>query len=305
MALVDFVKAISPPWLVGRVTPNVPLPQAAGVSERFLYALAEGLDYVAEKITQAIAMRFPGLGDASALPELARDRRITQGFAETNAAYERRLVRWLDTWRRAGTPASVIESVSYYVGVQPKITSVLQCVTYGMDSARYDVLAESTPASGYPTTVYEPLNWFWDRHFGASYVATDSEKWLRRRWLVIAYKNTTTTQTWVTATRTFGDGIATLGASGYCVGMVGNPIVFSDLCALAKTWKSAGARYWWIIVNFSTNPLKYDPAEAPGSANLPDVTWQNWSKIDTSGVRPVRVPSRFSDSRFIACEVTE
>lgn len=296
MGIVDFVKAISPPWLVGHVTPNVPLPQAAGVSERFLYALSEGADYIAEKIDQAIFMRFPGAGDPSSLPELAHDRRITRGYAETDADFSARLRGWLTTWRRAGTPASVAEAISGYLGVRPQITSVLQ----GVDQSTWDVLPESADPTGYPVTTHaDPQNWTWDVH--SEPIATAAEIWRRRRWLIIAFRNYATATDWVISTAAWGD--ATWGETNRSWGFDSPPAVFKTLVSLAKTWKSAGARYWWIIVNFDS--ALFVPSLPPGDPKLPDTSFENWSKIDTSGVRPVRKASRFFYSRYIACEVSE
>ena len=49
MGLRDYVKQISPPWLIGPGSGAV-LPAAAGVAERFMYSLAFGLDALAQKV---------------------------------------------------------------------------------------------------------------------------------------------------------------------------------------------------------------------------------------------------------------
>lgn len=280
MGIRDFVKAISPPWLIGPGTPSVPLPAAAGVAERFLYALSLGGDYLAQKVEDAIKMRFPGVGDPSALAQISDDRLIVRGFAESDVDYAARLRRWLTTWRYAGAARGVLEAVAGYIGVRPRVQSILD----GALQSVWDVLSENAEPNATPDTYHvTPENWNWD-----------NIEYVGRRWLVLDGTNISTGNLWVNANWFWGMG--TWGMANMSLGMTSNSQVFSTIRSLVNSWRSAGTRYQWCVVNF--DPTWYDHTLPPGDPLLPDASWETWSKIDASSARPVRVESRHVNSRF-------
>lgn len=282
MGIRDFVKSISPPWLIGPGKPNAALPDSAGVSERLLYSLSIGADELIQKIEHAIKMRFPGVDDPSSLPQIAADRLIVRGFAETNADYADRLRRWLTTWSHAGAARSVLEAVAAYIGERPIAQSILD----GYGQSVWDLLPENADPSATPSTYHvSPENWDFDN---LPYIA--------RRWLVLNATNVSTGNSWVNAGWFWGMG--TWGMPNMSMGFVANSQIFATIRSLVNAWRSAGTRYPWVIVNF--DPAWYDHALPPGDPLLPDSSWETWSKIDVSGARPVRVESRHINSRFFS-----
>lgn len=283
MGIRDFVKAISPPWLIGPGTPNTTLPASAGVAERYMYSLAFGCDALAQKVEDAIKMRFPGVGDPSALPQIGADRRITRGFAESDADYSGRLTRWLTTWRYAGAPRGVLEAVAGYVwSVAPRVLSVLD----EPSKTRWDVLPEGSLPNDSPTVSrVTPKNWTWDVY-----------AYVKRRWLVIDAENFSTAQKWCNSTLLFGDPGLLFG-SAHSWGFDEPAEVFTTLRTLVRDWASADTRYQWLIVNYSAT--LFSPTAPAGSPLLPATTWTTWSIIQ-AGVRPVRYYGRTSGARFVA-----
>lgn len=284
MGIRDFVRDISPPWLIGPGTPNTVLPASAGIAERFLYSLAFGMDALAQKVDDAIEMRFPGRGDPSALPVIGDDRQITRGIGESNADYAERLQYWLTTWRWAGTARGVLANVYAYVGARPRTQVVLD----GDGQSVWNFINGGASAFATPTTSHRvPKNWTWD-----------NETFVKRRWLII---DGVGDYTWATAGNIWGDPGLVWGTSR-SIGFLESPAIFSTIKSIVRQWQSADARYQWLIVNYVGT---WYPYNAPaGSPLLPDATWEHWSKIDTTTTpaRPCRVEARFGGSFFVAID---
>jgi hypothetical protein len=288
MGLRDYVKQISPPWLVGPGNGSV-LPAAAGVAERFMYSLAFGLDALAQKVEDAIKMRFPSIGDPSSLPQIGNDRQIVRGIGESDASYSTRLNLWLDTWRLAGEARGVLEVIAGFVQVEPRIMSVM--VSPLANKATWYFLAEGDDYNAAPTKMFQtPINWVWD---------TDS--FVKRKWIVIDAGNFSIPNYWVADSGFWGMAGLNYG-DDLSIAMNRPPSTFATLRDLAKRWQSADTRTQWIVINYLSGMFdQYDP---PGSASLPDATWAHWSKIDTASTpaRPIRIPSRSQDAWYVAVQ---
>lgn len=286
MGLRDYVKQISPPWLIGPGSGAV-LPAAAGVAERFMYSLAFGLDALAQKVEDAIKMRFPGVGDPSALATIGDDRRITRGIGESDADYSERLRYWLVTWRWAGTARGVLSNVYAYVGVKPRTQVVLD----GAGQSVWNYINQGADAFATPSTSHRvPKNWTWD-----------AEVFVKRRWLIIDAANWLTTTFWITSNASWGNGGITWG-DPFSMGFDALPAVLATLKTIVRQWQSADTRYQWIVVTYDGNLFPYNGAA--GAATLPNSTWGHWSKIDatTTPARPCRVDSRTNMARYIAVD---
>lgn len=276
MGIRDFVKAISPPWLIGPGTPGTPLPTTAGVGERYMYSLAFGDDAILEKVNEAESMHFPGYGDASALPYTGADRGITRGLYESDANYAQRLQRYLDTWHDAGTARSVIQQIAWYVyPVEPLLGSYLE----GVGETRYDVLADGTSPDTDPTV---------------SHVAPPDQQWdqlglYKRRFFFIKATGAASATTWAPHATNWGDAGLLWGIQTKSWGLDIVPQIANDLRTIIAQWKCAGTRYPWICVII-----------VDGWNGTTSGEWANWSKIDSSGARPVRVPARDVKAVYIS-----
>lgn len=281
MGIRDLVKSISPPWLIGPGTPSVPLPANAGIAERFMYSIAVGSDLLAQKATEAIQLRFPGYLNPTSLAQIGSDRVIARGIGETDASYAERLRLWLDTWRLAGTAWGVLQAIDAYLPVRARTQSILAGAGYSV----WDIIAQGQDPATAPTTHHvTPPNWYWD-HLG----------YIQRRWLVIDHSDGATA--WVQPFGNFGGG-STWGTNAGSWGLDALASIAPTLRGLVATWKSASTRYPWIMILIDESWGDWSAAY-PDPTTLPDPSWETWSKIDASGARPARVPSRFADARYV------
>lgn len=90
---------VFPPWL-RRI-----------VGTQLLAGIGAILDEQVDRLADGVKLRFPGVGDASALPYLGRDRRIRRGITEGDASYASRLRQWLDAHRIRGGPYALLEQL--------------------------------------------------------------------------------------------------------------------------------------------------------------------------------------------------
>lgn len=243
------IAAVAPPWLRG--------PVAA----RFLYGFGAVMDATAEWMRQGVLARFPGAGAPDALPYIGRDRQIVRGFAESADSYAERLRRWLDDWRVAGSPISVLAQLrGYLLGVRPVLRTVDNTGNWhSLDAS--DVHTWSRGA-----------NWNWD--------GLTARWW---RWWAIVYSSAgpwETEGTWSDGSTSWGDG-GTWGTTATTAEV-------ETLRAILAQWRSAHALPQWIVVAF--DPDSFDP-----TAPEPDGTWGTWS-VDDGGIRR---PSRLGSARYI------
>lgn len=275
MGIRDFVKAISPGFLIGPGTPGTFLPALAGVAERLLYSLTLGSDVTLEKVTEAVTMRFPGKGDASALPYSGAERMIARGPYETDASYAARLTVWLDLWSHAGQARGVVNALAgYLTPVAPLTASWLE----GAGETVFDLLADGATWDATPTTVHDVAgasNW-------------DGHQYPKRRFVAINGWGTTSGITWARCTWTWG-GAGAWGDLTRSWGLDTASSIAADIRTIVAQWKGGGTRYPWVVIRLT------DACHVPPTTG----DWGNWGKIDSSGTRPVRVPSRDPHGRYI------
>ena len=275
MGIRNFVKAISPGFLIGPGTPGAPLPATAGYAERLMYSLALGADVVLEKTSEAIAMRSPGLGDASSLPYSGAERMIARGPYETDVSYAARLVVWLDSWSHAGQARGVVSALAgYLTPVGPLVGSWLE----GSGETITDIVFDGDPWDTVPMTIHDALAASdWDGHL-----------YPKRRFVAIDAWGTASGITWAPSTSVWGVA-GTWGDRTRSWGLDIASSVAADLRSIVEMWKGGGTRYPWIVIRIT------DACAVPPTTG----DWGNWSKTDLSGVRPVRIPSRNANGRYI------
>lgn len=227
------IDAISPPWL----------RKFMGYVPRYMYALGLIQDMVAEGVTQAVKSRFPGVGTPTALPVIGRDRRIIRGPNETDTSYAARCVRWLDSWRIAGSPFAVMDALQ---GFASPVAITVRTVD---NSGNWFTLA----ADG--TKSYHKGTWDWD---------SNPTRWWRF-WVIIY-----ATPLW-DSPGTYGDG-SSWGDGGLAWGATGiTSTEIETLRAIVRQWKDAGPYCENIILAF--DDTSFDPTHNPGDSGVPDGTW--------------------------------
>jgi hypothetical protein len=95
----ELVATVVPPWLRRRV------------GGALMYAFALHFDALAELVTAAVKLRFPGVYSAESLPLLSRERRIRQGLGESDASFAERMNTFLATHRDRGGPYPMLEQI--------------------------------------------------------------------------------------------------------------------------------------------------------------------------------------------------
>jgi len=253
-----------PPWLTARLASG----KVRGF--KFLYVHALLADLGIENAYQGLQARFPGLGTRSALPYIGRDRVIRRGYNESDESYAARLVTWLDTWRGAGTPFTILKEIQAYLGAPTPIVRIVN-----QTGTWYTRAADGTPSivQTWPTP-----NWVWDN---------DASQ-ITRYWVLVyvtAGSPFATEGTW-------GDGATSWGDGGTW-GTTATSEQVSSLQAIIKDFSNPGDRCSHIIIAF--DPASFDPLAAPGSPGIPDGTWGHASK----NVGGVQVPSRLATARYI------
>lgn len=116
----DALRSLVPPRLRdgGPFTPSIGF--------KFLWVFAAVLDAILEWMTQGAQARLPGLGTPTALGAEGRARGIRRGLAEPDASYVARLLRWLDSWRYAGHPFSILRELRAYINAPVRV----RCIDY-------------------------------------------------------------------------------------------------------------------------------------------------------------------------------
>lgn len=254
-----------PPWLSDRPTSG----RTAGF--RFLYGFAAVLDAGMQFLVEGMQARLPGIGTATALPYLGRDRRIIRGPHESDADYAARLLDWLDLWRAAGNAYALAKALQAFLAPgHPRIRIVTR-------SGFWWTLDPSGELTWHRSS---PNNWNWD-----SLTHPENAGCWADFWVVVYSPHFPTDGTW-------GDGRS----------FWGEPKVFGQdvsvtnaetIRALIRQWKGAHSRCVALI--FTYDPQSFDPLSPPGSPGMPDGRWGHWSRDDGAGRR---VRSRRADARF-------
>jgi hypothetical protein len=266
LQLRDLIARITPPWL----RPNTTKPTRGF---RVLYAIGMIADGMVEAATQALQARMPGEGTPTALPYLARDRRIRRGWAETDAAFAVRLTGYRRDWRVAGNPFALMRQVQGYLSPLPARMAVVN--THG---TWYTLEADGVTWS----VDRAQGNWDWDSTTGG-----DPAMWARF-WLIIY------SPAGVPFDRdgTWDDGEVWGDATDSTWGSNATPTQVADIRQIVKTWKSAHEICANIVIVFDDNDDAFEPAGA--APPNPDGTWGNDS-INDAGTQ---VPARSADAIY-------
>lgn len=257
MPLRDSFDHISPPWHLG--------PVAKKLRSAIMYAL-DGQVVIA---TEGVKARMPELAPEDALPIIGRDRRIVRGFLEGSASYRARLIRWLDDWRKAGSPYAIMGQVRGYTVPSTPRTRIVQ--TNGTVANWYTIETDGS-TEWHRANV---TNWDWDG-------GTD---W-SRFWVIIYSVSGPWVPEgdWGGAGEVWGDTSGTWGTSAMIEEVQSTQRIVAD-------WKPATATCTNIIIAFDSSKLS--PTASPGSP-MPDGTWGKQYKISGGNA----VPSRDTQLRY-------
>ena len=235
---------------------------------RLIWTIALHFDVLIDLTLQAVRLRFPSQAGPDALPFLGQERGIIRGRAESDASYIGRLLRWLTSRARKGSPYALAEQIQGYLAGWWCMVRVFSnngaCATKAADGT------ESFSFSGAPGST-----WDWDG---------DTVDW--SRFWVVVYSDSgpwTLDSAWGVGPETWGDG-----------GTWGSDATQSDgqmlqyLCS-SQGWGAPHAVCQQIIISFDAAQF------TPFWADLPDGTWGSWYKI----VGGVAVPSRAANCLYI------
>ena len=195
-----------------------------GTAERYMYTLQLMSDALMEKATQAVTIRFPGLGDVSQLPYLAHDRQLTQGANESDAAFAERLSGAFAAWAEAGSRVAVLQQLQYvYQGCQPNAPSQAQLYAtvggYWPDVTTWGVVRQGDALGGVPALLtLTTANWAWN--------------WLGQRqcaWLILAQYLAPVGLSGTGAGTTTASGLSVLADPGQTVSGVVVPAAYTTV----------------------------------------------------------------------------
>jgi hypothetical protein len=256
LTLRDSQYNVSPPFLQGFV------------SSRYMYAFGAVLDAMVEAAWQGVRARFPGLGTPTALKYVGADRNLDRYASETDDQYAARLRAAFDTWRTAGSAASILNQLAGYFGNPPSPFFIRIVTNSGVWYTWQD--------GAVVRHVSSPNNWNWDGY---------STRWWRF-WVIVDCSTTHPFRD----EGTWGDGA--VWGDGGTWGSTAQASDVSALQSILRKWKPANAQCVNIILSFD-NTL-FDPSLAAGDPKLPDGNFGNWGK-QVSGVV---VPARFSSAAY-------
>lgn len=250
--LRDTFKTIAPPWL------------SEGNAEKFQYAIGLVCDEEVELAYEGVLARMPGLGTPTALHQIALDRNMAQGPAESDASFSIRLNLAFPSWRRAGVPGVLLRQIKPI----PSATYNGRVSTVDGNSNWCDLATDGTE-SYYSTLASAP--WLWATNW--------FEAW------IILYPNDDGTPAFANGPK-WGDGHKWGDGSQWGLSGAGNQMV-GTLSQILEAWRPAHETMVCVIVPLNTTDF------TPG--HMPDSTFQKAYKI----VGGVAVPSRFGTSRYI------
>jgi hypothetical protein len=253
----DLVRRLVPPWLSDRS------PRPLTVGFRLIYAMGTALDGIFEWTVQGLSSKFPGFGTPTALPYIGRDRGVIRGPNESDESYAARLIPWLDAWRTAGSPVTVLKQLRPFF--LPDAPPPMRTVTNSGTWYVYDADTETVSVS-------KLANWNWD----------DKPELWARLWLII---DSSTGFPWG-PDGTWGDGNA--WGDGRTWGTDATRAEVETVQAIIGQWKAAHGYYINTIISFGLG--EFDP-----STPEPDGTWGKFYKLDEDGAA---VPSRSLNARY-------
>jgi hypothetical protein len=238
---------LAPPWLV----------KPFGNAVRVLFALGLSFDGLMEWAMQGAQARMPGNGTPTALPHIARDRRLRRGPNEAQAAFEARLRAWIPTHKIDGTPYAVMQQIRAYASPH---RPAIRYVSVSQDGlVGWLTLLEDSDDIEYEWTVG---NWDWD----------GSDLAFTRCWFIV-YPNP---ELWA-AGPVIGDPDLWNGAIGEPGFSIGSTATVEDVQAirtLAREFKSAASTVHAIILAFDAGDFEAGDSSPPN----PDGGWEFFSK---------------------------
>jgi len=250
------------------------------------YSMAILWDVIWAGAQYAAEVGNPSIAPWDALQWAGVDRQIVQGYQESAASYQARLVQWLDRWPYSGRPAGIMLALLGWV-MPAGLTSasmaataqgawVLPAIRIVNNNSRWysysggtnpmppgqSPMVPPTVAKGSKTSGQDG-HWNWDGN---------AAQWARA-WVII-YANvvpwaTANTKFWGTGSWKWGDGSA--------FGFDQMFHVFTGMRAVLKQWKSLAALYPYIIV--SGSQFLFEPSAADDGVINPNGTWGTWHAL--------------------------
>lgn len=268
--LRDLITRIAPNWL----QPN---PNAPTLGFRLLYGIATVCDGMVEAGVQAIQARMPGYGTPTALPYLARDRRLRRGLSESDAAFSSRLQGYRPDWRRAGSPFALMRQIQGYL--TPNRPRVAVVNTHG---TWYVLEANGTDWS---VPARAAANWDWDSTSGG-----DPAAWARFWVLIYSEDQVAGSPFWRDGT--WNDGELWGSNPNATWGSTATLEQVETIRALVDDWKGAHEVCQNIVIVFDPSSTAFDPLQT--APPTPDGSWGHHSK----NVGGVQVPARSADAIY-------
>lgn len=263
--LANFATGIAPPAL------RKPWGQ------RLLYALTAPLDGIVEWLFQGVRARFPLLAPPSALPFIARDRRIVPGPEEPPDRLAARCARYLTDARTDGSAWALLDQLAAFLAPTPPR---MRLVSSGPNASIWHTREPDGTRVYY---VNEQRNWDWD-----SASSPGSEALWARGWVIIYSADG---NPWTPA-GLWGGGSRWGG--GQLWGLSGTPGLIAGVRQVVAAGTPAHMIVPWIIVSFDESDPAFLPTTNPGDPGALDGWWGGWSKV----VAGTAVPSRSSSARY-------
>lgn len=232
---------------------------------RLMVAIAVHFDALVDWAVLALLVQYPQLAPPDALPVLGRERGIRRGFAESDAGYAARLVRWLADRRIKGSPYALMSQLAGYL-------------------SGYDVRIRVVNAAGSWYTRYydgtldwhyaSPSNWDWDGDTSP----------FSRYWVILYVP----TALW-NGDGLWGQGTGTWGDGGVW-GLNATHEQGKSIVAIIKEWNPPHAQCAGILITWDN--FSFDPTGS--GSGFPDGTWYRAGRDDAGDY----VMTRPNNKRF-------
>lgn len=241
---------------------------------RFLQAVAVTLDASLEDLSQGMRLGHPLRCDPSALPVLARDRRMRLYDSEPIASQRYRLAHYLQLKRQFGTHQGQMRNIAPFFLSYDEIPIIKIVFQSGSgDSASWNTLNADNTLTRHKAV---PSNWDYD---GVT------AQW-SRYWAIVHVDRLGL------AAQALWDGGDIWDAGGVVWDGLFTEAEYSDMIAGIREAQRLGTVLWGMIV--TTDPDSFDPettavTDATGWTSLPTGNWA-WAIDNTTG-QPSRPPA--------------
>lgn len=235
MPFRDYILEISPPWLTKK----------GGTAEAIQYSEAIGVDGLGEWAIDGVKASMPGYGPSDALSYVGRDMLIDRGPNETDAHYETRLQRAVDSHRVNGSGPELCRQLLAWFS--PTTATPIRIVS---NSAVWHEINTTTEIV---TKTVVGTNWNWD-----SFTST---RWWRG-WVIIDSTVAPWTADLWDLVGLWGDG-----------GTWGSNATANEVGALRRIvdrWKPAHLAVLNIIVTFAATLFERTDASPPNPNGTSD-----------------------------------